>query len=189
MKEIGNVLSNEDINEVLSGKEAENSMRDMVNHPAHYEKGNGHIECIDLLEELCCGYYGIAAMEIGQFKYLYRCGSKGDAQLSVKEKAVEDIGKVIWYMKNFYSKAVKMSRIDDQFEPLPDLFRSHKIPSEIALNVIVKEFTYDKPSWSYQLYNEAIRLAYNLTTFYQVYQLISTLERLQKAYEENFKEE
>lgn len=175
------------INKLLNG-----SSKDMVNHPSHYEKGNGHMECIDLLEELCSGYFGIAAMEIGQFKYLYRCGSKGDSALSIKEKAIEDISKVIWYMKNFYGKARlnvahnTSSILGNQSEMLPDEFRCHKDGNKLALETIVREFTYDKPEFAKGLYRDALTLAYNLRTYDQLSMLIQSLEMLKKAYEENF---
>lgn len=180
------------INKLLNGS------KDMVNHPSHYEKGNGHMECIDLLEELCSGYFGIAAMEIGQFKYLYRCGSKGDSALSVKEKAIEDISKVIWYMKNLYAKArtsvardtssitIPTALLGNQKEMLPDEFRCHKDGNKLALETIVREFTYDKPEFAKGLYREVLTFAYNLRTYDQLSMLIQTLEMLKKAYEENF---
>lgn len=179
------------INKLLNGS------KDMVNHPSHYEKGHGHIECIDLLEELCSGYFGIAAMEIGQFKYLYRCGSKGDSALSLKEKAIEDIGKVIWYMKNLYAKArlrvardtssiIPKALLGNQPEMLPDEFRCHKDGNRLALETIVREFTYDKPEFAKGLYRDALTLAYNLRTYDDLSMLIQTLEMLKSNYERNF---
>lgn len=179
------------INKLLNGS------KDMVNHPSHYEKGNGHIECIDLLEELCSGYFGIAAMEIGQFKYLYRCGSKGDSALSLKEKAIEDIGKVIWYMKNLYTKArlrvardtssiIPKALLGNQPEMLPDEFRCHKDGNRLALETIVREFTYDKPEFAKALYREALTFAYNLRTYDDLSMLIQSLEMLKSNYERNF---
>lgn len=180
------------INKLLS-----DSKKDMVNHPSHYEKGHGHIECIDLLEELCSGYFGIAAMEIGQFKYLYRCGSKSDSALSLKEKAIEDIGKVIWYMKNLYTKArlrvardtssiIPKALLSNQPEMLPDEFRCHKDGNRLALETIVREFTYDKPEFAKGLYREALTFAYNLRTYDDLSMLIQSLDMLQRAYKENF---
>lgn len=179
------------INKLLNGS------KDMVNHPSHYEKGLGHIECIDLLEELCSGYFGIAAMEIGQFKYLYRCGSKSDSALSLKEKAIEDIGKVIWYMKNLYAKArlrvardtssiIPKALLGNQPEMLPDEFRCHKDGNRLALETIVREFTYDKPEFAKGLYRDALTLAYNLRTYDDLSMLIQTLEMLKSNYERNF---
>lgn len=65
--------------------------RDMVNNPAHYN--NGHIECIDYLEDnLGSGYDYYLEGNIKKYLHRWRYKSQ-DA-----EKQVEDLRKAAWYL-------------------------------------------------------------------------------------------
>lgn len=66
--------------------------KEMVNHPDHYQGGNG-LECIDVMLSV----FGKEATQnfclLNAFKYLYRCNKKG--------KKNEDINKAIWYLNKY----------------------------------------------------------------------------------------
>ena len=104
-------------------------MEERVEHPSYYCSG---IECIELLDSLCDGYEGIVAFDIGQSKYLYRCGSKKEEGLSSIEKAIEDIDKNIFYIKDI--KKRKGLRV----------FSGKDKPSWLA-QFIAREFCVNKP--------------------------------------------
>lgn len=63
-------------------------MTDNVNHPKHYTSGFSfkQPECIDFTScmDFCRG---------NAFKYVWRCGLKGD-----NDKAIEDLNKAKWYI-------------------------------------------------------------------------------------------
>lgn len=66
---------------------------DNVSHPIYYNCHPSGIECIDIARHYC--------FSIGNaFKYLWRAGLKGDANLSDKEKEIEDLKKAIWYIND-----------------------------------------------------------------------------------------
>jgi hypothetical protein len=63
--------------------------RDMINHPAHYERANEHpsgVECIEIVRHMPHSL-GCA------IKYLYRAGHKGSA--------AEDYRKAAWYLRDY----------------------------------------------------------------------------------------
>ena len=48
-------------------------MRDMVNHPSHYQSQNG-LEAIDVIEAFTAGLEGIEAVDTANaIKYILRC--------------------------------------------------------------------------------------------------------------------
>jgi hypothetical protein len=66
---------------------------DSVYHPSHYTKHPSGIECIEITRHYC--------FSIGNaIKYLWRAGLKKDANLSDKQKEIEDLQKAIWYIKD-----------------------------------------------------------------------------------------
>lgn len=67
----------------------------MVNHPAHYKKGQ--FEVIDMIEDVAQFYKGADAYSVGcVIKYLARAPHKGNL--------VEDLKKAQWYMNNLLAE-------------------------------------------------------------------------------------
>lgn len=66
-------------------------MEDKVNHPSHYTSHPSGIECIQITRhhDFCIG---------NAIKYLWRAGLKADADMTQKEKTIEDLKKAIWYI-------------------------------------------------------------------------------------------
>lgn len=90
---------------------------DNVNHPAHYTEGFApvEIECIDITRHLPSDL-------ANAFKYVWRCGKKGD-----KSKAIEDLNKSLWY-------------IDDWEEH--DITSNGWMPAVVIFNLIPEEPTH-----------------------------------------------
>jgi hypothetical protein len=65
--------------------------KEMVNHPDHYHPGT--YEAINVIEA-----WGLNFNLGSAIKYISRCGLKPDAELSKKEKALEDLKKAAWYV-------------------------------------------------------------------------------------------
>lgn len=66
-----------------------------VNHPTHYQSGNG-IEVIDVIEAFTEDLNGVTAFDIGNaIKYLCRWNRKG---------GVEDLKKAKWYIDHAIQK-------------------------------------------------------------------------------------
>ena len=68
---------------------------DNVNHPSHYSwlKDKCGIEPIDIIR-----YFDF---NLGNaLKYIMRCNHKSDTNMSDKEKAIEDLEKAIFYLKD-----------------------------------------------------------------------------------------
>lgn len=65
--------------------------KEMVNHPAHYHPGT--YEAINVIEAWDLNFNLGSAI-----KYISRCGLKPDAELSKKEKTIEDLKKAAWYV-------------------------------------------------------------------------------------------
>lgn len=129
----------------------------MVNHPEHYEKSSGnryHPECIELLELLTEGFSGVLALDIGQLKYLYRFGSKKEDGMTISEKAVQDLQKVLWYANDFKKR-------------LPDYLVDFAVNGEsnkrkILGNFIAEEFAFDKPEKIKSLVRNVVKDAWNI---------------------------
>ena len=67
---------------------------DAVNHPKHYAGYPATVECIDITRHL--------SFDLGNaVKYVWRAGKKGD-----KAKAIEDLKKAKWYLRDWYNSAV-----------------------------------------------------------------------------------
>ena len=65
-------------------------MANMINHPAHYQLGNG-METIDIIEAATCDLYGIEAFNTGNaIKYLCRWK---------KKNGIQDLEKAVWYIQ------------------------------------------------------------------------------------------
>ena len=62
---------------------------DMVNHPKHYASQfkTKDLECVAITRHM-------SFLRGNAFKYVWRAGMKGD-----KEKAIEDLDKALWYLK------------------------------------------------------------------------------------------
>lgn len=65
--------------------------KEMVNHPDHYHPGT--YEAINVIEAWDLNFNLGSAI-----KYISRCGLKPDAELSRKEKTLEDLRKAAWYI-------------------------------------------------------------------------------------------
>jgi hypothetical protein len=75
------------------GSDNNNPEDDNVNHPSHYTQHPSGIECIEIIRYYC--------FTIGSaIKYLWRAGLKKDANLTDKEKEIEDLQKAIWCIKD-----------------------------------------------------------------------------------------
>ena len=73
----------------------EDIQEDMVNHPSHYTwlKDKCGIEVIDITRHL--------DFDLGNsVKYILRSNHKHDASISDKEKAIQDLEKAIFYLKD-----------------------------------------------------------------------------------------
>lgn len=68
------------------------SNKQRVIHPKYYQHPSG-VECIDIIRHHDCNI-------ANAIKYLFRCGLKREAGLTDKEKAVEDLNKAIFYIKD-----------------------------------------------------------------------------------------
>lgn len=65
-------------------------MRDMVNHPEHYQMANG-LETFDIIEAVCAELTGIEAVCAGNIiKYVSRFK---------KKNGLEDLKKAEWYLR------------------------------------------------------------------------------------------
>jgi hypothetical protein len=69
-------------------------MKDMVNHPAHYESGK--FECIDVMEETQGKEAVMDFCVCNAFKYLYR---------HQRKNGIEDIKKAKWYLDKYIELA------------------------------------------------------------------------------------
>jgi len=76
-------------NEWLLDKE---DSEDKVNHPSHYTSGK--IEVIDFIEDQKLGFCLGSAV-----KYICRAGKKKSEGMSVKEKAIQDLKKAVWFIQ------------------------------------------------------------------------------------------
>ena len=79
----------------LVGEAAETNENDIekVNHPKHYNSHPSGIECIEIVR-----HYNF---DVGNaIKYLWRHGLKHEEGIDDKDKAVEDLEKAIFYIKD-----------------------------------------------------------------------------------------
>lgn len=69
--------------------------KDNVEHPKHYSwlKDLCNVEPIDICRQLPFN-------RGNAIKYILRCGVKVDANMSVADKAIEDLEKAIFYLKD-----------------------------------------------------------------------------------------
>lgn len=132
-------------------------MANDVNHPEYYLKkvddGILHPECIELLEFITNGYCGIAAGDIFQVKYAFRAGSKGDSEIGIEKKIIQEYKKLEWYINDFYNRSKKYKApaivIGDVNKAcrtqLPFGFACGNTKSDIARMLVADQFAYDKP--------------------------------------------
>lgn len=146
--------------------------KEMVNHPSHYST-KGRIECIELLDALTRGYKGLAAFDIGQFKYLYRMGVKEEEGLSIYEKAAQDVDKIIWYMKDFADRGG------------PFMMPEDKGYNKLELYLIKEEFAFGKPEEIQETIKKCIHFAYSIQKREAVNEIICLLETIKKWYLDN----
>lgn len=162
-------------------------MSDAVNHPGYYEKSNKgekHIECIHLMAMICEGYSGIAAFDIGQCKYIYRCGCKTEMGMENKDKAVQDANKYGWYLKDFKSRALQ-NRTScypeySKDELLPEGFYCNKTRNEALAEFIADEYTFDKDERVKPIIRDLIETVYCMKTFRELDFAIEDVETLAK---------
>lgn len=64
-----------------------------VNHPQHYQTGGG-IEVIDVIRHYTCDI-------ANALKYLMRAGRKQEADMTDREKEIEDLRKALWYIEDY----------------------------------------------------------------------------------------
>lgn len=114
-------------------------MSDMVNHPSHYIGEEGHPECIELINDIICGHQGVAAFCIGQVKYLYRAGKKSDSDMSIYQKALEDVKKFKWYINYIISEYKRLG-----WQHYHEFLRKEKVIPGGVKNLIAKEFSIGK---------------------------------------------
>lgn len=89
---IKNMLDTTELSPAFSIDTKENnSNKDNVNHPKHYNQHPSGIECIEIIQwyNFCIG---------NAIKYLWRNGLKTEQGMSNKEKQIEDLRKAIWYI-------------------------------------------------------------------------------------------
>lgn len=68
-----------------------------VNHPKHYNSHPSGVECIEIIR-----HYDF---NIGcAIKYLWRHGLKEEEGINIKEKAIEDLEKAIFYINDEINK-------------------------------------------------------------------------------------
>lgn len=145
--------------------------KEMVNHPSHYLK-KGRIECIELLDGLTRGYKGVAAFDIGQFKYLYRAGEKEEEGLSIYEKAAQDVDKAIWYMKDFANRGSYMIPEDKGY-------------NKLEIHLIEEEFAFGKPEKIQETIKKCVHLAYSIQRKETANEIIRLLEIIKNWYLDN----
>lgn len=69
-----------------------NQEEDKVNNPSHYTSGK--IEVIDFIEDQKLGFCLGSAI-----KYICRAGKKKSEGMTLKEKAIQDLKKAIWFIQ------------------------------------------------------------------------------------------
>lgn len=67
-------------------------MNDPVNHPTHYTSDPSGVEAIEVTQHrtFCVG---------NAIKYLWRAGLKGGADMTGREKQIQDLKKAEWYVR------------------------------------------------------------------------------------------
>lgn len=86
------------------GQGAPSAVKDVVNHPSHYE--SGRFECIDVMEETQGKEAVMDFCICNAFKYLYR---------HKRKNGIEDIKKARWYLDKFIELAEREEvQTDDQ---------------------------------------------------------------------------
>ena len=148
-----------------------------VTHPNHYQKNDGHPECIDLLKIICKEYSGFDALCAGQSKYLYRCGSKADNGRSIKDKAIEDLNKFKQYMLFM----IKNHETDVSFRTVTVFDKTSPQVTNVA-----KEFSYDKPEWAKSIYEEIIARLITEEFVNGLKTIVELTDKLISLYENNF---
>ena len=88
---------------------------------------------------------------IMQAKYLYRAGSKSDSEMSIEQKAIQDLKKFDFYLK-YYQKSAKAKSAKE----LSKDFRCNCRKSKKLLDYISNEFIYDKPEIIRELLKELV---------------------------------
>lgn len=160
--------------------------KETVNHPDHYKKGD-RIECIELLDIITKGYEGIAAFDIGQVKYLYRAGSKFNDPKQKAKKALEDVNKFTFYIKDFMNRALTTLRYDPEFFlkynlELPKGFSCSESKNECVLNAVALEFKFDKPKEIQSDFDNLIIKLSQIVNLNDVKIVLAYLENIRKYY-------
>lgn len=158
----------------------ENASKERVNHPSYYERGDGSVECIDLLCLITEGYSGIAAGDIMQNKYAYRAGDKTEEGMNDFTKTVEDWQKCLFYMKDFLKRAddIFYNCIIEDDSKLPDGFRCTVHKNPIVVHLVAHEFAKDKATAISGLVEAYISQIMEMQTFDDIARAIHLLEQI-----------
>lgn len=84
-----------DISDIIHDSVSDPQSNERVNHPSHYTwlKNLCGIEVIDITRHM--------DFDLGNaIKYILRAGHKGEEGLTSKDKAIEDLEKAIFYLKD-----------------------------------------------------------------------------------------
>lgn len=85
--------------------------KEMVNHPSHYRPGV--YEAINVIEAWELDF------NLGNaIKYISRCGLKSSANLSDKEKSIQDLKKATWYLNREISRLEGNSNVYEKIDEL-----------------------------------------------------------------------
>ena len=150
-----------------------------VNHPSHYEKGNGHTECIYLLSILTERFSGIYAGCVMQAKYLYRAGSKAEEGIGIVEKSIEDIKKFKFYWGKICANKIEcIKSMKPRFNPLME---------SVLIEKLINEFTFDKPEWAKPHYENIITNIITLELPNQIDTIMNDIKILINEFSETLK--
>lgn len=97
-------------------KKKTTATKDMVNHPAHYNRHPSGVECIDIVRH--------HDFNIGNaIKYLWRAGLKSEEGVTDIDKHIEDLKKAVWYIND----EIDMLRMKSEKDRLVALIKTAKI--------------------------------------------------------------
>lgn len=97
-----------------------------VNHPSHYQTGGG-IEVIDVIRHYTCDI-------ANALKYLMRAGRKQEADMTDREKEIEDLRKALWYIEDYRQHCVTES-------VGKSTARLHRSTTEVEVALLLNKYT------------------------------------------------
>lgn len=105
---------------------------EQVNHPQHYTQHPAGIECIDVVRHY--------TFDIGcAIKYLWRAGLKKEMGKEDADKEIEDLRKAIWYINDFRTKEVSVTRTDK----LPSICHMFREVTDYTMQSVVAPYSDD----------------------------------------------